>query len=285
MAGRFADRARPLGVRDRPASGTVILMVIPVHDENPLRRTPWVTYLLIGINVVVFLLSPAVKTTGIQSPSAAQLCQQEAFYDRYAAIPRELTHNQPLSTVPSGAVVDVPSGPACAAQAPTYQKTPALSVLFAMFLHAGWLHLLGNMLFLWIFGNNVEDRFGHLGYALFYLVCGYVAAYGFALANANSVEPLVGASGAIAGVLGAYLALYPRVRVWALVPFLFFIPLRLPVWLVLGLWFVLQWVYSLGIAVSDAGSVAYLAHVVGFVFGYLIARPFRPAMPPSYQRR
>ena len=149
-----------------------------------------------------------------------------------------------------------------------------------MFPHAGWLHLLGNMLFLWVFGNNVEDRLGRIRYLLFYLVCGYAAAYGFALVNPDSAEPLIGASGAIAGVLGAYLVLYPRARVWSLVPFLLFIPLRLPAWLVLGLWFVLQWVYASGIAVSGAGSVGYLAHVVGFVVGVLVALPVRLSRPP-----
>jgi membrane associated rhomboid family serine protease len=258
-------------------------VVIPIHDENPLRRTPWVTYLLVAANVVVFLLTPAVRETGVQTPTPAQICQDEAFYDQYAAIPRELVTNKPLSTVPSGEVVSSPAGPACAAQPPPYQKTPFLSVLYSMFLHGGWLHLLGNMLFLWIFGNNVEDRFGHIAYAFFYVLCGYVAAYGFALANSGSFQPLIGASGAIAGILGAYLALYPRVRVWSLVPFLFFIPLRLPVWLVLGLWFVLQWVYSAGIGVSDGGSVAYLAHVFGFVFGFVIGLPFRRPYQPQTQ--
>jgi membrane associated rhomboid family serine protease len=260
-------------------------MVIPVHDENPVRRTPWVTYALIAANVVVFLLTPAAQTIGTEDITLAQLCQQEAFFDRYAAIPRELLDNEPLPLVPTGDVAQGPAGPACTVQEPPYEKLPLLSVLFSMFLHAGWLHLLGNMLFLWVFGNNVEDRFGHLGYALFYAVCGYAATYGFALANADLAEPLVGASGAIAGVLGAYLALYPRVRVWSLVPFLFFIPLRLPVWLVLGLWFVIQWVYSVGFAVSEAGSVAYLAHVIGFVVGYLIARPFRVPAQPAYPPR
>jgi membrane associated rhomboid family serine protease len=144
-----------------------------------------------------------------------------------------------------------------------------------MFLHAGWLHLLGNMLFLLIFGNNIEDRLRPAGYLLFYLACGYVAAYGFALANPGSVQPLIGASGAISGILGAYLVLYPRARVWSLVPFLFFIPVRIPAWLVLGLWFVLQWVYSAGFAASGSGSVAYLAHVFGFIFGALFGLVLR----------
>jgi membrane associated rhomboid family serine protease len=142
------------------------------------------------------------------------------------------------------------------------------------------LHLLGNMLFLLIFGNNVEDRFGRLKFLVFYLVAGIVAAYGFALADANSRETLIGASGAIAGVLGAYLVLFPRARVWSLVPFFFFIPLRLPAWLVLGLWFVLQWAYARGAAVSDAGGVAYLAHVVGFLFGMVVALVYRRVAGP-----
>jgi len=142
-------------------------------------------------------------------------------------------------------------------------------VLTAMFVHAGWLHLLGNMLFLLIFGNNVEDRFRKIPYLIFYVACGYVAAYGFAFVHPGSVEPLVGASGAIAGVLGAYLALYPRARVWSLVPFLFFIPLRIPAWIVLGLWFLLQWAYSFGFA-AGGGGVAYVAHVFGFLAGLLV---------------
>jgi membrane associated rhomboid family serine protease len=133
------------------------------------------------------------------------------------------------------------------------------------------------MLFLVIFGNNVEDRFGRLKFLLFYLAAGVVAAYGFSLADPNSHTTLIGASGAIAGVLGAYIVMWPKARVWSLVPFLFFIPLRLPAWLVLGLWFVLQYLYSRGDLVSDAGNVAYLAHVVGFVFGALVALALRNA--------
>ena len=163
---------------------------------------------------------------------------------------------------------------------PGYDKSPALSVFTAMFLHGGWLHLLGNMLFLLIFGNNIEDRLGHVRYALFYVVCGYAASYGFALLNADSGDPLIGASGAIAGVLGAYLVLFPKARVWVLVPFLVFLPLRLPAWLVLGFWFVLQAVYSSGEGVAEAGTVAYAAHIVGFLAGMLLAWPLRAGTPP-----
>jgi membrane associated rhomboid family serine protease len=120
-----------------------------------------------------------------------------------------------------------------------------------------------------------------------YLACGYVAAYGFAEAHPASTAPLIGASGAISGILGAYLVLYPRARVWSLVPFLFFLPLRIPAWIVLGLWFLLQWMYSAGIATSGAGSVAYLAHVFGFIFGALVGLVMRSAgpRPGSVSRR
>jgi membrane associated rhomboid family serine protease len=164
---------------------------------------------------------------------------------------------------------------------PPFRKEPALSVLFSMFLHAGWLHLLGNMLFLIVFGNNIEDRFRKIPYLLFYLFAGYVAAYGFAFVNHSSVQPLIGASGAIAGVLGAYLVIYPRAKVWSLLPFLFFIPVRIPAWLVLGSWFVLQGLYSAGYAASGAGDVAYLAHIFGFLTGVVIGLFVRAASPPT----
>jgi membrane associated rhomboid family serine protease len=253
-------------------------VVIPVHDENPLRRTPWVTYALVAANVIVLLLTPASDTSVTGASAGAQLCSQAAFLDRYAAIPRELVTDHQLGLVATGQPGPNPN--TCVVSKPAYHKLPPLSVLFSMFLHAGWLHLLGNMLFLVIFGNNIEDRFRKIPYLGFYVLCGYVAAYGFALANRSSVEPLIGASGAIAGVLGAYFVLYPRARVWSLVPFLFFIPVRVPAWLVLGLWFVLQWVYSAGYAASGAGSVAYLAHVFGFLAGAVIGLIVRAASPP-----
>lgn len=261
-------------------------VVIPVHDVNPARRTPWVTYALLAANVVVFVvLTPGVVGSLTGGSSLAELCRLEAFLDRYAVVPRELIHHRLPGLVPTGATGVGPQGPGCVVGPPGYEKSPELSVLTAMFLHGGWLHLLGNMLFLWIFGNNVEDRMGHVRFLLFYLVCGYAASYGFALLDAGSGEPLIGASGAVAGVLGAYLVLYPRARVWVLVPFLIFLPLRLPAWIVLGLWFVLQAFYSAGQGVSEAGTVAYAAHVAGFAVGMLLAWPLKAGTPPPPEPR
>jgi membrane associated rhomboid family serine protease len=253
-------------------------VVLPVHDINPVRRTPWVTYGLVAANVIVLLLTPASQTSITGTSTQAQLCSQQAFYDHYAAIPHELVTDHQLTQVATGQ--PGPSPNTCYVSKPAYHKLPVLSVLYSMFLHAGWLHLLGNMLFLVIFGNNIEDRFRKLPYLLFYVFSGFVAAYGFAFANQSSVEPLIGASGAIAGVLGAYLVIYPRAKVWSLVPFLFFIPVRIPAWLVLGSWFVLQWLYSAGYAASGAGSVAYVAHVFGFIAGVIIGLIVRATSPP-----
>ncbi|GHB19631.1 hypothetical protein GCM10010377_06910 [Streptomyces viridiviolaceus] len=260
-------------------------MVIPVHDVNPVRGTPWVTYTLIVANFLVFVFTPGLAGSVAGDANLAELCHYEAFLDHYAAVPQELLHHRMPRLVPTGDVGVGPQGPGCVIGPPGYDKSPELSVLTAMFLHGSWLHLLGNMLFLWIFGNNVEDRMGHIRFTLFYLVCGYVGAYGFALANSDSADPLVGASGAIAGVLGAYLVLFPRARVWVLVPFLIFLPLRLPAWIVLGSWFGIQAVYSSGQGVSQAGTVAYLAHVAGFLAGMLIAWPLKPGTPPPPEPR
>ncbi|MDT7841926.1 rhomboid family intramembrane serine protease [Streptomyces justiciae] len=258
-------------------------MVIPVHDVNPVRRTPVVTYALIAANVLVFLYTPGLAGSVAGDSSLSQLCHLQAFLDHYAAVPQELIHHQLPRLVPTGEVG--PGGRGCVVGPPGYDKSPFVSVFTAMFLHGGWLHLLGNMLFLLIFGNNVEDRMGHVRFALFYAVCGYAASYGFAFLNADSGDPLIGASGAIAGVLGAYLVLYPKARVWVLVPFLIFLPLRLPAWLVLGFWFALQAVYSSGEGVSDAGTVAYAAHIVGFLVGMLLAWPLKAGTTPPPEPR
>ena len=247
-------------------------MVLPVHDVNPTRRTPWVTRLLLLVNVVAFLLSPVAfaPLLGEAGPQAA--CSQVAFFDEFGAKPDEVVGNDAAVSAATGEVGRNAAGQVgCVTEAPPpYEKRPFLSVLTAMFLHGGWLHLLGNLLFLYVFGNNVEDRLGRLRYLGFYLLCGYAATYGFALFFAGSSAPLVGASGAIAGVLGAYLVLFPRARVWSLLTFLFFLPVRLPAWLVLGSWFVLQYLYTRGAGLSEATGTAYLAHVVGFVVGALL---------------
>jgi rhomboid family protein len=266
-----------------------MISLIPIHDDNPTRRTSVINYALIAINVVVFLLEPVALAPFTQSGSATEQCRELAFFHQWAAIPRELTTNEQLPVT-----AGPPAGPTqCRAVRPTYDKIPALSVLSGMFLHGSWLHLLGNMLFLFVFGNNVEDRFGRIRYLLFYLACGYAATYGFALTQPNSQETLVGASGAIAGVLGAYLVLFPRARVISLIPFLFFLPAQLPAWVVLGSWFVLQYFYFLGPGMAEGSNVAYFAHVVGFLAGVVLtiilgglspARRPPPSWPPPSPR-
>lgn len=228
-------------------------MVIPVGDDNPTRRTAWVTFALVAANIGIFVLF---------EPWSASRCAQESFFLQWATIPRELAQGEPLSAAQIAATTDCPLQPSLG-------KNVYLAALSSMFLHASWIHLLGNMLYLGIFGNNIEDVLGHLRFLGFYLLSGLVAVVVFAIANLGSLSTLVGASGAIAGVLGAYLVLFPRARVTSLVPFLFFLPIQLPALIVLGLWFVLQ-LGAVSQAASMAGTgVAYLAHVAGFVFGML----------------
>jgi membrane associated rhomboid family serine protease len=246
-------------------------VVIPVHDENPVRRRPIVTYVLIALNVAVFFVEPIQHNPTASTTTVAAICHQSAFFDQWAAIPKELTTNKVL---PPHQVIVQTDRAAIACPVHHYKKSVLFSVLTAMFLHGGWLHLLGNMLFLFVFGNNVEDRLGRVRYLIFYLFCGYVAAYAFSFSQAHSTESLLGASGAIAGVLGAYLVLFPRARVTTLVPFLLFFPLRLPAWLVLGFWFLLQWAYSAGTSVAEGANVAYLAHVAGFLAGVAVVLIF-----------
>jgi membrane associated rhomboid family serine protease len=243
-------------------------LVLPVHDVNPTRRTPWVTRLLVLVNVAAFLLSPVAYAPLLAEASPQAACAQLAFFDRYAAEPAEVVSNDADDVVATSDVGTQDGQVGCvSASPPPYDKSPFLSVLTAMFLHGGWAHLLGNLLFLLVFGNNVEDRLGRLRFLGFYLLCGYAATYVFSAFFASSSTPLVGASGAIAGVLGAYLVLFPRARVWSLLTFLFFLPVRLPAWLVLGSWFVLQYLYTRGAGLTETTGTAYLAHVVGFVVG------------------
>jgi membrane associated rhomboid family serine protease len=280
-------------VCDRPADLPALLgrqqprnnpwVVIPIHDRNPTSRTPYVTRVLIALNAVAFLVSPLVLGS-IGDSAAEAACSVQEFFDRWAAIPRELMSSEQLPLVVGPAVIDATGAPACQLVEPAYEKLPIVSAVTAMFLHGGWAHLLGNMLFLFVFGNNVEDRLGHVRYLLFFLVCGIAATYAFALTDVDARTTLVGASGAIAGVLGAYLAWYPRARVISLVPFLLFIPVPLPAWVVLSSWFVIQAFYSLGTGVAG-GDVAYVSHVagfaVGFLFGLALGRGKEPPRPVS----
>lgn len=159
-----------------------------------------------------------------------------------------------------------------------------LPFLTSMFMHAGWLHLIGNMWFLWIFGDNIEDRMGHLRYLAFYLLSGLLAGAGHVIFNWGSTAPTVGASGAIAGVLGAYLVLFPRSRVLTLVPWFFFFTVEIPATLMLGYWFLIQLLSGWASAgVGAGGGVAWWAHVIGFAVGFIFARPFaRRARQPYY---
>jgi membrane associated rhomboid family serine protease len=245
-------------------------MAIPIGDLNPTRRRGGVTLLLIAINVGVFLFF---------QPWNGGVCEQSAFYAEWAAIPREIVEQEPLTQPELDTSVD----PRCGIRA-SPGKSVVLSVLVAMFLHGGWMHLLGNMLYLFVFGDNVEDRLGHLQFLGFYLVCGIIATVGFAVVNPTSTTTLVGASGAIAGVLGGYLVMYPTASVRVFIPPFFFLPL--PAIIVLGGWFVLQ-LYANNIAGQAGAGVAYFAHVAGFVAGIVIALLLgeRPQRPRPYSIR
>ncbi|BFV59732.1 rhomboid family intramembrane serine protease [Kitasatospora sp. CMC57] len=246
-------------------------MAIPVldHLDAPGGRTPErppvVTYALIALSVLTLLIGPSFGLNPRYGTGQDRVCAEQRYEQHWGAVPAELLSNRPLT---ADQLARLPPATADCPPPVTPRKIPVLSVLTSLFVHAGWLHLLGNMLFLFVFGPGVEQRFGRLRFLLGYLTTGYLATYGWAVTEAHgvdSVRALVGASGAIAGVLGCYLRLYPRARVTTLVPLLLFLPLRFPAWLVLGLWFLLQWLSVR----QDGPGVAYPVHVIGFAAGYL----------------
>ena len=212
--------------------------MIPIKDDNPTRRKPILTVGILCANVGVFLYAFSLGRSGF-----------EAFTVQFGLIPFEVTRM-------SDAISPTPI--------PLY-----LTLVTSMFMHGGWLHLGGNMLYLWIFGNNVEDVFGHLRFLAFYLFCGAIATLGHVAVSPNSLIPLVGASGAIAGVLGAYLVAFPGARVLVLIPFLLFHMVRIPAVVVLSLWFIIQ---LMNASAASGGGVAWYAHIFGFVSGYLLMR-------------
>jgi membrane associated rhomboid family serine protease len=222
--------------------------MIPLRDDNPSSTVPWVTRAIIGANIAAFVLELSMGP------------RLGTFVMGWGVVPERL----------AGAM----SGNGSALAAFT-------TLLTSMFLHGGWIHLIGNMWYLWIFGDNVEDRFGHTGFLFFYLASGIASAVLHVVLNPLSPVPTVGASGAIAGVLGAYAVLFPRARVITLVPiFLFLQIVALPALLVLGLWFVVQFFSGTLALGGGGGGVAWWAHVGGFAFGIAIAAAVR-----SGQRR
>jgi membrane associated rhomboid family serine protease len=242
--------------------------VIPLKDTNPTARRPVVTLFLIGVCIVVyFFVEPIGKVAFFRHSTTVSVQQADAdFTYQHAAIPCELVRDRPLTPT------DIQAGcQRTAVGRPVFaHKNIWLAVLYSMFLHGSLLHIGGNMLFLWIFGNNVEDRFGHIPYLIFYLVAGVVATAVYVLFNPDSTAPLLGASGAIAGVMGAYLVLFPRapIRTLILIPPIILWP-RLPAWALLLFWFGSQFF------ISPGSGVAWVAHVGGFIFGALVGWVFR----------
>ncbi len=219
--------------------------MFPFKDDVPTETTPFVTWIIIAINIAVFIYQ-------ITLPREAQ----EALVYAYGSIPAHLTDPDNWT-------------------APFGSDNALLSVLTSMFLHGGIMHLFGNMLYLWIFGNNVEDAMGHFRFVVFYLLSGLAASLLQTAGGPESQIPMIGASGAIAGVLGAYLLLHPFARVYTLLFFFIFIRIvQLPAILVLSIWFLLQ-IFSSLAAPAAEGGVAYLAHVGGFVAGLALIRFFQ----------
>jgi len=209
--------------------------MFPIRDHNPSGRMPFVTYALIAANIAVFL------SYWLTIPTESDLAR---FFFDWGLVPGYVTQGARVETV-----------------------------VTSMFLHGGWMHLAGNMLFLWIFGDNLEDEMGHLPFAGFYLVSGVAAAALQVAADPGSAVPMVGASGAIAGVMGGYLLLFPRARVDVLFIFIIFFRIfAIPAWIVLMVWFGLQ-LFNGAVTPTDEGGVAYLAHVGGFAGGLVLALP------------
>lgn len=215
--------------------------MIPYKDDNPTERFPYLTIALIGINILVFL---------IQITYPVRL---ERIVYSYGAIPRALLTFREVQPI-----------------------HPLLTIFTSMFMHGSILHLASNMLYLWIFGNNIEDQLGYGKFILFYLLCGVAAAYSHALTNPSSTTPMIGASGAISGILGAYLLLFPRARVHTVIFLGFFIQVvRLPAVVVIGFWIVLQFINGMVTASQVShGGVAWFAHIGGFLVGIFCIKIF-----------
>ncbi len=271
--------------------------MLPLKDNNPTSRFPIVTVGLIVACVAVFIWQLNFPTNDRLSEAGFGHVDQSSL--EYGAIPYRITHPSAgdcdVGAVGEFAPGQFEAGVVCpgtkdydeavarsranpGADLGPFQidQKPWWETLFtSMFMHGGWLHIIGNMLFLWVFGNNIEDRMGRVGFLVFYVLAGLIAVYTQALLDPSSTAPTIGASGAIAGVLGAYALMFPRARVLTLIFIIFFVTLvEIPALILLALWFILQFVPALGqVAVGSGGDqgVAYFAHVGGFVFGLAVA--------------
>lgn len=230
--------------------------MFPLSDENPTELTPFITVALIALNVIVWVY---VQGAGFHDSTLFEsVC-------KYGMIPAEITGR----TAGYHGVQLAPGVPC------RYGGLTWSTIFTSMFLHGSWLHLIGNMWFLWVFGNNIEDSMGHIRFVIFYLLTGAAAAGVHLWTAAGSPAPTVGASGAVSGVMGAYLVLYPRVRVQTLFIILFFIRIiAVPAWVILLQWFALQFLYGITTSPSVEGGIAFWAHVGGFVAGMLLIKPF-----------
>jgi membrane associated rhomboid family serine protease len=231
--------------------------VLPLKDDNPTRRFPILTVLLIALNIGIFGFQSTRSDAQKFSTRAELAASQSGIICEFGVVPDRVLDGRAPTDDPC---LDL-----------NRRQARATGLITHQFVHASWLHVLGNMLFLWVFGNNIEDRLGRIRFLPFYLLCGIIAALGQALTDPSSSAPLIGASGAISGVLGAYFVLFPRVKVLSLVTIF---PLRLPAWLVLGVYIALQFLYVGGQAQKGQGGVAFWAHIIGFAAGMLLILPF-----------
>lgn len=228
--------------------------MIPYRDENETQRPAVITAAIIGVNCLVWFFVQGAGSTVTLAKSVCEL----------GLIPGELTLSLPVG---SGFRMD--NNLVCL----TDPGRQISHVFTSMFLHGSWMHLIGNMWFLWIFGNNIEDSMGRVRFIVFYLICGLAAAMGQVFAGPTSQVPMVGASGAISGVMGAYLILFPRVRVYVLVPLIIiFTSIAMPAWVMLGYWFAIQ--FFSGLSSVGEGGVAFWAHVGGFIAGIVLIKFF-----------
>ena len=249
--------------------------MFPYKDDNPTERAPVVTVAIIAANVLAWLFLQGMGSSEALVRSVCDL----------GLVPGEL-----LRTAKPGSGIELAPGLMCLVDVQPHYST----LITSMFMHGGWLHLIGNMVFLWVFGNNIEDVMGHVRFVVFYLLCGIAAAGAQMLIGPSSIVPMVGASGAISGVLGAYLLLYPRVRVHTLL-FLgvFVTTVALPAYVMLGYWIVLQLLGGVAsLSGIEGGGTAFFAHIGGFVVGLVLIRFFasedalrrRPEPPSQYYR-